>query len=361
MSTATHKTAMVYGAYGHTGRFVVSELRKRNWRLILSGRDPIRLADVGTAHGGLPIRPAAVDDPASLDRALTGAGVVINCAGPFRQTAGPVVEAALRAGIPYLDVAAELEVVADTFERFAEPARAAGITVLPTMAFYGGLGDLLATAAVGGARGAADELSLAYALTSWKPTLGTRAAGRSNTAFRGEGRRPVLVRGRIEYRTEAAPVHEWSFPEPFGRQRVVAEYTTSASLAISRHLAVPEIHSFMTAAPLADLSDPDLSPPPAVDDSGRSAQLFLVEVVARRGGAEMRAVASGRDTYAISAPIVVEAAERVVGAAGIPPGVVSAGEVFDAPEILGVLGAAGLAFRLAGGDGDQRAAAKASQ
>jgi short subunit dehydrogenase-like uncharacterized protein len=34
----------VFGAYGHTGRFVVSELRKREWTPILSGRDPAKLA-----------------------------------------------------------------------------------------------------------------------------------------------------------------------------------------------------------------------------------------------------------------------------------------------------------------------------
>jgi len=33
-----NQTVAVLSAYGHTGRFVVSELRKRGWTPILSGR-----------------------------------------------------------------------------------------------------------------------------------------------------------------------------------------------------------------------------------------------------------------------------------------------------------------------------------
>src|SRR5258707_3477149 len=97
----------VFGAYGHTGRFVVSELRKRGFAPILSGRDAAKLKEAGNAHPGSEVRVATVDDPASLDRALSGAVAVINCAGPFIDTAAPVIDAALPASINYLDVAAE--------------------------------------------------------------------------------------------------------------------------------------------------------------------------------------------------------------------------------------------------------------
>lgn len=113
----------VYGAYGHTGRFVVSELHKRGWTPVLSGRDADKLDALEAVYPELETRPASVDAPASLDRALVGAAAVINCAGPFARTAAPVIEAALRARIPYLDVAAEIEANADTFEHYATRAR----------------------------------------------------------------------------------------------------------------------------------------------------------------------------------------------------------------------------------------------
>lgn len=77
----------VFGAYGHTGRFVVAELRERGFVPVLSGRDAGKLALLAS-ESGFEARPASVDDPASLDRALDGAAAVINSAGPFAATAG---------------------------------------------------------------------------------------------------------------------------------------------------------------------------------------------------------------------------------------------------------------------------------
>ncbi|SDG39451.1 saccharopine dehydrogenase NADP-binding domain-containing protein [Pseudonocardia oroxyli] len=90
------------GAYGHTGRFVVAELRRRGIEPVVSGRDATRLAATG-----YEARPAATDDPAALAAAFAGADVVINVAGPFLDTAVPVAAAAVRAGAHYLDVSAE--------------------------------------------------------------------------------------------------------------------------------------------------------------------------------------------------------------------------------------------------------------
>ncbi|WP_228770068.1 saccharopine dehydrogenase family protein [Actinokineospora alba] len=318
---------VVYGAYGHTGQFVVAELRDRGMTPILAGRDAAKLQ---AAFPGEEVRPASVDDPGSLDAALAGAAVVINAAGPFAATAGPVIEAALRAGIPYLDVAAEVEAVADTF-RYDDKARAAGVTVVPAMAFYGGLGDLLATAAMGGSD-VADEIHLAYALSSWKPTEGTRASGRVSKGRR-DGGRLVYRNQRLELRTDSAPVTEWAFPAPVGTQAVQAEFTMADSVTIPTHLKASEIHTYMTVAPLADLFDAEATAPSAVDDRGRSDQTFVVEVVVRQGDERRRAVACGQDIYAISAPLVVEATERVLSGQ-FPAGVISAGSAFDARDFL---------------------------
>ena len=331
----SNQTVAVFGAYGHTGRFVVSELLRRGWRPIISGRDASKLNALGAAYPGLDIRPASVDDPDSLDRALAGAAAVINCAGPFASTSAPVIEAALRARIPYLDVAAELEANLDTFKHYAERAREAGVVIVPGMAFFGGLGDLLATAAMGDWT-AADEICIAYGLSSWKPTLGTRAAGQVSRQRR-EGRRLVFTKGQMVFRTDAAPVGEWQFPAPLGKQPVIGEFTMADTVTIARHLKTPEIRSYMTAVAVKDLLEPDASPPVAVDENGRSAQTFLVDVVVRSGGNERRASASGQDIYAISAPLVVEAVRRVVNGLVHGAGVFTAGEAFDAPDFLGSL------------------------
>jgi hypothetical protein len=48
-------------------------------------------------------------------------------------------------------------------------------------------------------------------------------------------------------------------------------------------------------------------------------------------------VASGRDIYAVSAPLAVEAVHRVLTGRTRMVGVASAGEIFDAPDFLRAL------------------------
>lgn len=324
----------VFGAYGHTGRFVVARLRERGFVPVLSGRDVDKLKALAY-ESGLEARPASVDDPAALDRAVAGTSAVVNCAGPFATTAAPVIEAALRAGIPYVDVAAEIEANLDTFAHFGERARAAGAVVVPAMAFYGGLGDLLATAALGD-WAAADEAHVAYGLSGWHPTAGTRAAGVVSRQRRG-GRRVRYAGGRLEYRDDAAPTLEWSFPDPVGARAVIGEFSMADVVTIPSHLAIPEVRTYMTVEAARDLAAPETPGPAPADGSGRSAQTFLVDVVVRAGGRERRAVASGQDIYAVTAPLVVEAVDRILTGRTRTVGVASAGEIFDAADFLRAL------------------------
>jgi hypothetical protein len=297
----------VTGAGGHTGKFVVAEMERLGMTPIPCGR--------------------ATD----LDLAFRNAHAVINCAGPFADTAGQVIETAIRAGIPYLDVTAEIEVVTDTFAAYA----GASIPIVPAAAFYGGLGDLLATAAMR-EWPAADHLTVAYALSSWRPTPGTRATGRVSDQRRN-GRRIAYTGRRLQFREGEQPRAQWTFPAPIGTRPVIGEFTMADSATIPTHLDVPEISTYMSSNVLDDLTSPDPSGPVAVDERGRSAQTFLVEVVARSGGTERRAVASGQDIYAVTAPLVVEAARRVLAGAGDTTGVAAVGARFDAEDFLSSL------------------------
>jgi hypothetical protein len=320
----------VFGAYGHTARFVVAELLARGLTPLLSGRDPAKLA---AAYPGAATRTASVDDPASLDHALAGAAAVINCAGPFGDTAPPLVEAALRAGIHYLDVTGETLVAIDTFDTYRDDPRVkeTGIVVAPVMAFYGALGDLLATAAMDDWP-AADGITVAVALDSWHPTRGTLLAG-----ARRAGRRVVFTdhQLRVLAGDEPPPKDTWDFAEPFGTQDVVGQFSTTDVVTIAQHLDTARIDTFLNTAPLADLSDPDTTGPRVADArTGRSDQVFLVEVVVRRGAERRRAAARGQDIYAVTAPIVVEATERILTGRALAAGVGTAGQLFDAEDFL---------------------------
>jgi saccharopine dehydrogenase-like NADP-dependent oxidoreductase len=323
---------VVYGATGHTGRFIVAELLRRSLATVISGRDAAQLEVLAAEWGDVGVRPATVDDASSLDRALVGAAAVVNCAGPFAVTGGPVVEAALRAGIPYVDVAAEIEANASMFADYAEAARKTDTPVVPAMAFFGGLGDLLVTAAMGEWT-AADVAHVAYGLSSWHPTEGTRAAGQVSHQRRA-GRRVRFTDGALEYHEDKASEQDWLFPEPLGRRAVIAEFTMADVVTVPSHLAVPEVRTYMTVEAAKDLAKEDTPVPEPVDALGRSDQIFIVDVVVRAGDVERRATARGQDIYAVTAPLVVEAVRRILAGHTRTAGVASAGAMFDAPDFL---------------------------
>lgn len=328
----------VFGAYGHTGRFVISELSKRGWRAVLSGRDVERLKGLGKLYPSFGIRPASVEDPSSLDVAISGSSAVINCAGPFLDTNVPLIEAAIRSGVHYLDIAAEQLAVVNAFERFESDERARRIVIAPAVGFYGGLGDLLATAAMGDWK-SADEICIAVALDSWQPTRGTRLTGQRNP-----GQRFIFSKNKLE-RADPPPGRKWNFSPPFGELDVIP-LSLSESITISHHLQVPEIGMFMNLAPLSDLRNPDTPTPSAADDSGRSAQTFVMDVIAKKDGKQRRVVARGRDIYAITAPIVVEATQRAVTGPVKATGIVALGETFDAHKFLNALSPAHLSIEV---------------
>jgi short subunit dehydrogenase-like uncharacterized protein len=339
-----HRPILIYGAYGHTAHFIIHELIDKSFIPVLCGRDQKKLEAVSSAHAGLEIRVASANDPIALKRALDGVDAVINAAGPFALTAPAVIGAAIKACVPYLDIAAEPDVVATMIEQHGEGAGHAGVALAPAIGFYGGLGNLLATAAMDD-WSQADEISLAYSLSSWVPTSGTRVTIDAAEKRRG-GQRLVFRNHRLELRNDEAPVIEWDFPAPIGRQTVTTEFTTADAVTISRHLKTQVISEYMTLAPLKDLSGPNLSRQQAVDDKGRSAQTFLVEAVVRSGTRERRAVARGQDIYAVTAPLVVQALQCLLAQPQRWRGIVTTGELGDARSYLNALAPQHLAVEL---------------
>lgn len=315
-------SVVVYGAYGHTAGFVVADLRERGFVPVLSGRDISRLRTLAAAHPGTEVRPAALDSPIALDRVLHGVSAVVNCAGPFGDTPPPLLDAALQACVPYLDVAGEALVVLRTFSLHDD---AGGPVVIPTVGFFGALGDLLATAAFGDWPDA-DEVTVAIALDSWTPTQGSRRAGELRA-----GRRVVFTEGRLTVQAgdSVPPSATWDFPPPFGTREVVGEFPTADVVTIARHLPTRDIRAYLHGG--------DGPTAPGVDERGRSAQQFIVEVAVRRNGEERRAVARGRDIYAISATIAGEAVERLLDGRSRAVGVTTAGQAFDAVDFLRAL------------------------
>ncbi|MFC9558876.1 saccharopine dehydrogenase NADP-binding domain-containing protein [Agromyces sp. NPDC056965] len=327
---------LVYGAYGHTGRFVVTELLRRGLVPVLSGRSGAAL-EVMAAELGLDARPAEVTDAEAIDEALRDVAAVVNCAGPFAHTTGPLLDAAHRRRVPYVDVAAEIEANEDTFTRSRVLAGAEdeGVIVVPAMAFFGGLGDLLATAAMADWADA-DEVHVAYGLSSWHPTPGTRAAG-TVSRERRDGRHVTFRDGSLQYGEDESRQTTWPFPEPLGVRQVRSHFSMADIVTIPKHLRVRGVDCYMTVEAVAELSSTATPAPVPVDENGRSEQTFVVDVVVRRGAEQRRASASGQDIYAITGPLAAEAVDRILSGRTRTTGVAPAGAMFDPASFLDAL------------------------
>jgi len=323
MNSTSNRIA-VYGATGHTGQFVVHEVRRRGLPVVAVGRDAAQLDK--TFPAAVDRRVAVLDDPVSLERAFAGCAVVINCAGPFLDTAAPVARAALRAGCHYIDVTAEQASAQASLADFDAQARAANRVVIPAAGFYGGLADLLASALA--SAGHIDEITVAIALDRWWPTAGTRKTGTRNTVPR-----VVVTNGRLVPLSPSTSVPDWTFSPPLGNLPMV-EMPFSEVITMAHHLKVGAIRSLLNRSALGDIRDASTPPPTAADDSGRSAQRFELVVRLVQNGVTRTAGLRGRDIYAVTAPIVAEAAVRLLAPAYLRSGALALAQAVDPIELI---------------------------
>lgn len=317
----TRKIA-VLGANGHTARFIMARLHERCAQVIPATRS----GHCESPHDHGTCARLDFNRPDTLDHALAHADAVINCAGPFLDTAGPSVEAALRAGIPYLDLSAEQMTTLRLFQTYDQQAQAAGITVVPAMAFYGGLADLLVSALARDA--VVDQVELAVGLDHWRPTPGTRLTGQKNTF-----QRMIIRGGALVPVPTPSPAGRWTFPEPLGEQPVTC-VALSEIVLIHRHLQVGAMTSYMNLQPLDDLHDANTPPPENANTGYPSSQRFVLDARVTVAGTVHRATATGRDIYAASAPLIVNACLALLDTQQPMHGVRCAGELFEPRAFL---------------------------
>lgn len=82
------------------------------------------------------------DDPGSLKEAMRGSSLVLNCIGPFYKYGPPILEAAIEAGLDYVDICDDMDATEAMLE-MDEKAAAAGISALVGMGSSPGMANLL--------------------------------------------------------------------------------------------------------------------------------------------------------------------------------------------------------------------------
>lgn len=125
------KKLMIYGAAGYTGGMAAEHAASAGLDLVLAGREKDRRALEALAGLlGADVRLFSLDAPYAIEKGLEGISVLLNSAGPFTNTAAPLMSAALRTGVHYLDFSAELHTYREAIALDGR-ARAAGVMLLP--------------------------------------------------------------------------------------------------------------------------------------------------------------------------------------------------------------------------------------
>jgi len=355
----------VFGATGVVGRRVCAELVRAGQAVAIVGRRAEALAALAATLPAAPVHVAEAGDGAALARAFAGARVVVNAAGPLRETCGPVLAGALAAGAHYVDVGGEQAVLQEVYERHESAVRRAGLVALPGAGLDCVIGDLagawaaahlLEAADPGGAVRDApaprlaedhpiDDIAVSYVFDELALSAGSQRA-----LFGALGTRALIWR---RDRWEAGPPgdHRRINAGPaLGGEREAQAFAGGDALTIPRHVAARLVATYLSATrragaaaalrllsralPFVPPRARELLVPYELPEAGLAHTRLAVIARAQRGFATVQIAVHGRDLYrttaAITAWCACRLAERITG----PIGMRAPGELFRAEPAL---------------------------
>jgi saccharopine dehydrogenase (NAD+, L-lysine-forming) len=339
---------LLYGAYGYTGRLIAQEAEDCGLEPVLAGRDAAKLDALGNALN-FSTRVTSLSEPDRLRRKLEDVSAVLHCAGPFVQTAPPMVEACLDTGTHYLDLTGEM----DVFRRLAgrsEEAEAAGIMLLPGIGFDVVPTDCLANFVAGRAAGATTLEIAIYA-------RGTVSQGTLKTLIEQMGQ-GGLVRREGELR-KVPPGWTSRTVDLGDRQRRVLSIPEGSVVTSGHSTDVPNVTTYLALPPLVQsllrasryvqglLTWPpvnrllkrlvELQGEGPTAEQRRQGRTEVWASARRAGEGPVTARLRGPEAYTFTARAAVNAVERVLDGTA-PPGYQTPSTAFGADFALDVEG-----------------------
>jgi len=294
---------MIYGAAGYTGRMAAEHARQSRLPLIVASRSAGPLAAL--AHRlDAEFRTFALDDDTVIDAALADVAVILNCAGPFTRTARPLMQAAIRNGVHYLDIAAELDSY-QLAESLHEAATSAGVMLLPGSGGSVAMLGCLASHAAARVRHPR-KVSIALHVTGGM-SRGSAISASENVTTKAL----VRIGDQLSERT-SGDTRLFDFGNSQGAVPCFP-VTLPDLITIGHTLAIPDVESFVhvsgNAFPQGALSA--LPDGPSAEERAANRYQAAVEVVGA-DGAIARSVLDTVNGYTFTAIAAVEAARRVL-------------------------------------------------
>jgi short subunit dehydrogenase-like uncharacterized protein len=255
-----------------------------------------------------------ISDEASLAQAIAGVGVVLSTIGPFARQAGPVIDACLAAGAPYVDIANEWAAVRSLLDR-DEQARAHGVALVTGAGFGPAATETLVLRLV-------EQMGMTPSLV--------RVAAAAGVTRRSDGVRQTIQESLAQ-----------GVAVTYRDGQVVRE-ALGAGAAV---LTFGGDQRQMLPGPVGDLETARLAsgaanvmaymPDPAAHSSGTSSYTWAE--VTEAGGQTVTAELHTGEGVRATAAIAAETTQRVL--AGVKPGAWTAGQLFGAALVTDATGA----------------------
>jgi short subunit dehydrogenase-like uncharacterized protein len=317
---------LLFGATGYTGKLTAAALARRGADFVVAGRNRDKLARLADRTGAADARVVDAADVEGLTNALRDVKVLVTCVGPFLELGDTAVEAALRAGVHYVDSAGEGPFVEKLIRERDEDALSAGIAMAPAMGFDEVPGDVATAIATEGLD--LPDVVLTYAFPS-QASAGTLRSVLGIVPARGRW----TVDGRTHW-VRAGSETRWApMPPPLGPQASVAFPLAICHLAplhvklngfrtystagiwqrIGMRATMPALSALLSSAAVRSLAAKVIGRlPEGPGESARERGKWTILAEATTAEGEWRNVAlTGTDVYGLTGHLLAGAAETM--------------------------------------------------
>jgi short subunit dehydrogenase-like uncharacterized protein len=243
---------LLHGATGYTGRLTAAALQRRNVDFAISGRNADKLKSLSAETGSPEIRAVPSGNVHALTEALQDVKAMITCVGPFVEFGDTAIEAAIQAGVHYVDSTGEGPFVRRLIDKYDALARAAGIAVGPALGFDEVPGDVAVSLAAKDLSDATVDVTYALPLTGSAGTIRSSLGIISSSAN--------WLEDGVTRAVKAGEVTRWSpMPPPLG-PKPARSFPLALGILGPRHIDARTFRTFVATTPVQGLAMKYASP-----------------------------------------------------------------------------------------------------
>jgi short subunit dehydrogenase-like uncharacterized protein len=294
---------------------VVEQLLVRGLPVRAAARSAEKLELLAERFPAIETTHADVAEPGSVAAAAEDCSLLITTVGPYIKFGEVAADAALAAGIPYVDITGEPAWLARVFGEFSARASERGTLMLPAFGYDYVPGNLAAATLLERVGESAVRVDIGYCLAGDNE--------RSTKSFSRGTLDSLAASGREKsFAYFNSELHELDGPRKRQNFRVDGEDVSTIAIGASEHFVLPHFAPWLEevnvglgwfTAGAARPSESDDTREGPGEDQRRQARARIVAIARDRDGKELaRADADGPNPYDISGLLCAWAAERIL-------------------------------------------------